>query len=228
MNRKTVLDNLLVKHVAGSHSYGLATASSDMDYRGVYCAPRKYHTPFFSLGAYQDPQEEDTTYWELAQFVKYVGAMNPNVLETLWVRRRDLVYFTGAYEVLRSYREDLLSKRVVQTTAGFATSEFKRLTTNLEGRPFLQNKAACHVVRLLRMGLEVLTEGTVNVYRTHDADQLLAIKNGSWTLEWLSEFRDETLQKMDEAAARSSLPDAPDVELLANVLMEVQDLVWKN
>jgi hypothetical protein len=43
-------------------------------------------------------------------------------------------------------------------------------------------KNAAHLIRLLRMGIEFLTEGTMHVERA-DAPELLEIKRGAWPLE---------------------------------------------
>jgi len=40
-------------------------------------------------------------------------------------------------------------------------------------------KNAAHLIRLLRMGIEFLTEGTLHVERV-DAPELLDIKHGAW------------------------------------------------
>ena len=50
-------------------------------------------------------------------------------------------------------------------------------------------KHAMHLVRLIRMGKEILETGKVNVDRTKiDAKELIEIRNGSWTYEQLEEY----------------------------------------
>ena len=53
---------------------------------------------------------------------------------------------------------------------------------------------ALHLVRLLRMGIEILTTGDLQVWR-HDADELLAIRNGAWTYEQLIAWSAEAQQQ---------------------------------
>jgi predicted nucleotidyltransferase len=60
------------------------------------------------------------------------------------------------------------------------------------------SKHASHLVRLMRMGYEILTEGTVYVKRP-DAEELLAIKNGEWTYDRVMEYKEELQRKLDEA-----------------------------
>jgi predicted nucleotidyltransferase len=64
-------DNMLVKHRAGSHAYGTAIATSDLDFRGVFVAdPVNVRTPFFPVYEAEDQLEEDTKLFELAHFMK--------------------------------------------------------------------------------------------------------------------------------------------------------------
>ena len=50
-------------------------------------------------------------------------------------------------------------------------------------------KHAMHLVRLLRMGKEILETGKVNVDRTDiDAKELIEIRNGSWSFEKIEEY----------------------------------------
>src|SRR5687767_9225547 len=44
-------------------------------------------------------------------------------------------------------------------------------------------KNAAHLIRLLRMGAEFIESGTLQVFRTADADELKVIKRGGWSLD---------------------------------------------
>lgn len=126
--QKLMHDNLLVKHYAGSHAYGTALPTSDVDFRGVFCAdPINILTPFFPVREYEDQEEEDTKYYELAHFMKLCLNCNPNIIETLWVEDEDIVFRTPAYDLLRFHRHQLLSSKIAFTTSGYAISQLKRL-----------------------------------------------------------------------------------------------------
>ena len=77
-------ENMLVKHLAGSHAYGTALPTSDIDYRGVFCAdPINLLTPFYTVREVTDVTEEDTKLYELAHFMQLCLDFNPNIVETL-------------------------------------------------------------------------------------------------------------------------------------------------
>lgn len=340
-------ENLLVKHRAGSHAYGTNIATSDEDYRGIfYGDPINILTPFFPVRESTDITEEDTKYYELAHFMKLCLDCNPNIVETLWVDRGDILHCTDAYNMLRLERSKLLSAKVAFTFSGYAVSQLKRIKghnkwinnpqpeeapkpyqylsvvqwlgayKNLNPRigdykdghrlvPFggevygiaadkyrslwdshgglndlieagdrelyrdfimivkwnkqqykeakenhrkywewknnrnesrseleeahgYDTKHAMHLVRLLRMGEEILTEGVVHVRRP-DAEELLAIRNGAWKYEELvkyAEHMDHMILKV--LYTTTELRKKADIKTAAKLLMRVQEMVWDN
>ena len=70
-------------------------------------------------------------------------------------------------------------------------------------------KNAAHLIRLLRMGIEFLTEGTIYVERA-DAPELLEIKRGVWSLDKVKAEAERLFQLSQEAYVRSTLPAEPD------------------
>jgi len=121
-------DNLLVKHYAGSHSYGTSLPTSDVDIRGVFCAdPINIRTPWFVVRETEVEEDEDTKLYELTHFLKLCLDCNPNIIETLWVDRNDILSTTPAYEMLRDARYMLLSSKIAFTTSGYAIAQLKRI-----------------------------------------------------------------------------------------------------
>jgi len=70
-------------------------------------------------------------------------------------------------------------------------------------------KHSMHLVRLLRMGFEILTTGQVLVRRP-DAGELIEIRNGGWKYEQLVEYADTMGKKIDEAYKTTKLPRSVD------------------
>lgn len=86
------------------------------------------------------------------------------------------------------------------------------------------SKNAAHLIRLLRMGIEFLETGEMQVYRIADREELLAIKRGEWKLEDIKSLSTELFEKAKQARDKSSLPEGPDFKgaekLLVNILRE--------
>ncbi|WAK45557.1 hypothetical protein [Cronobacter phage EspYZU12] len=87
-------------------------------------------------------------------------------------------------------------------------------------------KHAMHLVRLMRMAEEILTDGKVLVKRP-DAQELLDIRGGKWTLEELLAWADEKDRYIrEDLYKKTDLPKTTDLELAARVLMTAQDICW--
>lgn len=84
------------------------------------------------------------------------------------------------------------------------------------------SKHAMHLVRLMRTCEELLTTGKLIVTRP-DAEELLAIRNGAWTMEQVEEFADSMDKKMDVLYQLPTcpLPHKPDIELINKTCMEI-------
>lgn len=82
------------------------------------------------------------------------------------------------------------------------------------------SKHGAHVVRLLRMGEEILRDGKVTVKRP-DAEELLSIRNGAWTYDQMVEFADNMQEKLKDLYDKSSLRKSADIEKIDQVCMDI-------
>jgi len=82
-------------------------------------------------------------------------------------------------------------------------------------------KNAAHLIRLLRMGIEFLETGRLQVFRTSDADELKMIKRGGWTLDQVKTQAAALFGRIAEARARSPLPVRPDEAAANALIMEI-------
>ncbi len=122
------IENEIVRHYAGSISYGTNLPTSDVDVRGVFCAGKKeICTPFFPVREVSLPDHEDGKLYELSTFMKLYLDCNPNIIETLWVDDSDIISSSWQYELLQKFRQDLLSSKVAFTFSGYALSQLKRI-----------------------------------------------------------------------------------------------------
>lgn len=102
--------------------------------------------------------------------------------------------------------------------------EWKRsrnpLRAALEAKHGLDTKHAMHLVRLLRMCREILTEGKV-IVRRPDAQELLAIRDGAWSYDQLVSWAEEQDANLTELAKVSSLPRQPNRVALDQLCAEI-------
>lgn len=80
------------------------------------------------------------------------------------------------------------------------------------------NKHAMHLIRLFMMAIDILEKGEIITHRVNDLPILLAIRRGEYMLPDgtfspdFYELLEEYERRLDEAAARTILPDNPDME----------------
>ena len=72
----------------------------------------------------------------------------------------------------------------------------------------------------MKMGMEFLTEGALNVFRD-DAPWLLEIKRGMWSLEQVQSEAKRLFALTDEAYIRTKLPNEPDYEKVNQLVKEI-------
>ncbi len=87
-------------------------------------------------------------------------------------------------------------------------------------------KNASHLIRLLKMGIELLSTGELNVLR-HDSQELLAIKRGEWSLAKVEREANHLFPLMDEALVKTSLPDKPDYHKAEAICMKIIKRFYK-
>lgn len=88
----------------------------------------------------------------------------------------------------------------------------------LERQHGYDTKHAMHLIRLLRMGLEVLETGDL-VVRRDDADELSAIRDGALSFDELLAAATGLQESMEEAAATASLPADVDRDRVDGLLI---------
>lgn len=114
----------------------------------------------------------------------------------------------------RAYRNKMEEWRSYQTW--LETRNEKR--SELERKWGYDTKHGMHLVRLMRMGVEIL-EGKGVIVKRPDAQELLAIRNGLWTYEQLLEWAEKQEAYLNELYETSSLPKAPPANQIDQLLI---------
>jgi uncharacterized protein len=92
----------------------------------------------------------------------------------------------------------------------------------LEAEFHYDTKHSYHLVRLMRMAREILETGKVLVKRP-DAEELIAIRNGAWKYEDLTEWAEKEDRALDQVMKDSALPNSPNRKRINKVLVEVTE-----
>ncbi len=114
-------------------------------------------------------------------------------------------------EVVELLQRERLFKKEMEMYKSWLTWKTGRNPARheLEVKSGYDTKHASHLVRLMRMGLEILTDHRVVVKRP-DREEILAVKNGAWSYEKVMEFAKDMQVKLDEAYKTTTLPKSVD------------------
>ena len=132
----------------GSHAYGVATSNSDLDIYGVVIPPRDYIFPPNYIEGF-DNRDLTFNHWQqhavidkcanggkgcnydfsiynIVNFFRLAMDNNPNVLDSLFVRRESIIHITEAFEIVRENRKLFLHKGVVAKCRGYSFSQLAK------------------------------------------------------------------------------------------------------
>jgi len=131
-------------------------------------------------------------------------------------------YYAMAKKELAHYNQTQEWKRYQQWE-----KSRNKARAELEKKFGYDTKHAGHLVRLMRMGEEILRTGEVNVDRTGiDADELKAIRNGAWTYEQVEEYasREDILSQLYK---ETNLPKSAQKEAINELCIELNEMYYK-
>ena len=229
----------------GSISHGTYIPSEkegidDKDTIGILVPPEKYIYGLSRFEQIEKKEDEwDTVIYSIQKMFKLLLNANPNVLSLLWINNNDYIKVTDLGRRIIENRDIFVSKQAYHSFSGYAYSKLSGITKN-EFKGYMgekrkdivekvgyDTKNAAHLIRLLRMGYEFLTEGELYV-RRKDASELIDIKLGRWTLEKVKEVAEKEFTLVKEAYIRSTLPDEPDFEKAEQLCIDIIDTFYKD
>lgn len=233
-------EGLILLGYRGSISHGtyIPKLIDDKDVMGIIIPPKEY---MLGLKKYEQTKsfvgEWDIVIYEIRKFLRLLVENNPNVLNLLWNRENHYIYKTYLGQYLIDQRNLFLSKQCYKSFGGYAYGQLGRMTNSvfesymgkkrkkLVGKFGYDCKTASHLIRLLKMGIEILTTGDVNVFR-EDAQLYIAIKQGEWTLDRVQNESGRLFDLLDKAYVRSKLPDKPDFDKINKLTVEIIEMYY--
>lgn len=206
----------------------------DKDLIGVFMGEPEHYLGFGRKETFEIVYKEwDCVYYEVRKMIHLLKRGNPNVLSTLWLPEKHILQSSNAWNMILEAKELFVTKQAYHAFAGYAASQFKRMDhlafngrmgdkrKQLVQKHGYDTKNAAHLIRLLNMAIEFLTEGRMYVERP-EAPELLSIKDGAYSLEDIKAKAEVLFQQAKTAYQDSTLPDSPDEreieELCINII----------
>ncbi|MCP3926668.1 MAG: nucleotidyltransferase [Desulfobacterales bacterium] len=235
--------------IMGSVAYGVSDDTSDMDVYGFCIPPKDYIFPhlrgeikgFGTKGPTFDQfqqhhiidkdalggkgREYDVTIYSIIKFFNLCMENNPNMIDSLFVPRRCILYTTKVGEILRENRYHFLHKGAWHKFKGYAFSQVHKMKTK---KPIGKRKEiikqygfdvkfAYHVVRLLNEVEQILTEKDLDLERNRE--QLKAIRRGEWSLQEIDDYFARKEKDLESLYTSSTLPYKPDELKIKEILL---------
>jgi len=208
----------------------------DLDVMAFCVPPESY---YFGLDQYASRgtkeikhNEWDVVVYEARKAIGLLENGNPNVLSMLWVPEEFILHETAEGAFLRRERGVFRGRHIYKSFTRYAHGQLQRITNGaLEGHMGEKRRAiverfgyvtrdAAHLIRLLRMGVEFLQTGDLVVFRP-DAQELVEIKLGGWSLDQVKREANELFSQAESAYQVSRLPDRPDHDAVNRLCVEI-------
>ena len=237
--------------IMGSSAYGVSNNTSDIDVYAV-CVPPKTmifphltgYIPGFGLPPkdfevfqkhhmMMDENEYDVSIHSIVKYFHLCAENNPNMIDSMFVPSRCIIYMNDVGEHMRLNRHIFLSKRIFDKMRGYAFAEFKKLERGyapVDGGKRAESvekygydvKSGYHVVRLMLEAEMVLNEGDLDLEKHRE--QLKFVRRGGYTLEELKEWFLHKEKELTTAHTNSSLPLTADFDRIGILLRECLEI----
>jgi len=244
---KFLAHSIQLEVIMGSVAYGVSNDTSDVDVYG-FCIPDRSELFPHTIGQIQGfgnqikrfeqyqqhhimhpnkPIEYDFTIYSIVKYFQLCMENNPNMIDSLFVPRRCILYSTQVGEMVRESRKMFLHKGAWHKFKGYAYSQLHKARNSVPEfgstrradweKHGYSTKFAYHVVRLIDEVEQILTENDLDL--TQNREQLKAIRRGEWSLDKLTEYFENKEKKLEDLYISSKLQHKPDQNAIKTLLL---------
>lgn len=202
---------LLFWGIGGSHGFGLAEASSDIDYKGVYVAPTE------SFFRFDKPKEgicvhdlADVELDEIEKFLKLVCKGNHHHLEFLYFEPQ-YIGNVKMYNELQRLVPHIVPKDAYYNCVKGMAAPIRRNLDNINMGDYhaaqsIDWKQIMHMIRIVTSGIDFLKTKNFTVkVNPNDVDMFLSIKHGEVSPIQVLRLLDKLLRALTNAYHNSPM-----------------------
>lgn len=229
----------------GSIAYGCSNDASDMDVYGFCIPPRSIIFPHENgyiqgfdnniprFDQYQQhhikdgDKEYDLSIYNIIKYFKLISQCNPNMIDSLFVPDRCVLYSNDIGKMVRDQRHLFLHKGAWHKFKGYAYSSLHKMRIK---KPDPKSKRyesimkygydvkfAYHIVRLLSEVEQILIEGDLDLQKNRE--QLKSIRRGEWSINDIEDYFTNKESNLEQIYITSTLPHSPDMESIKSLLI---------
>lgn len=238
-----IKDAEILRALIGSTLYGTGLeGAEDTDLMGVCIAPWQAIYGLWKFEQFdwrsQPPGERsgvgdiDYSSFGLRKFMRLATNGNPTVLLLLFVPSEYCEVKTDLGAMLQDAAPVILSKHAGMRYLHYSRNQRKNLEQNMRGkanRPELlerfgyDTKYAMHALRLELHGIEVMTNGFIELPISKHKDLLLAIRYGEVAYEDVLRMLTEHEAKLIKAIEETTLPDKPQISQIHRLMRHAHE-----
>ena len=249
---KHLSESIQYEIMSGSVSYGISTKDSDIDIVGFSIPSREiifphtvgyiagFDTEYEKFEQYQnnhvldktDNKEYDITIYSIIKYFKLCMQNNPNMIDSLFVPRRCVLYMTEIGKLVRGNRKLFLHKGSWHRFKGYAYRQIYKMKNKMPLKGSKRWKLvqmygydiqfATHTVRLLNEIEQILIKGDLDL--EENREQLKSIKRGEWTEKQILDYFNTKETALEELYLNSSLPYGPPEEKIKTLLINCLEM----
>ena len=238
-------DSLIHLFVGGSELHGAKVKNTDdLDIYGIYLEPPELvlgldKQDFYVWSTAGDerrngPDDIDVCLYSLRKWAGLAAKGNPTALHFLF--SQNYAPQPEPWEEILKHRNVFLSRQASTQFGGFAEAQLRRLQGigagkkgqrhELIGAHRYDIKAAMHVIRLLKEGIELMRSCTITLPRP-EKDLLITIRTGNYgSLDRVLNLANTLFTELEKAETESVLPEKVDRSKISAVVSDTYLRFW--
>lgn len=232
--------NVILLNVMGSEAYACNTDHSDKDIYGVCIPPKHYLYADKKIIGYdqlekfdqwqlhgfeQDRVKYDFSIYNIARYFHLLEDNNPNMLDSIFVSQRCVLFSSAIGQRIREHRRIFLSKKCYHKMKAYALSQLHKLDRKPEGKRVAivekygyDVKYASHAVRIVSQCEQILKEHDLDLEK--EKETLKSIRRGDWTLDQVKQWFYDRDRQIEKIYYESTLKEKPDHDAVRELLLE--------
>lgn len=249
---KWLPDNIHYEVITGSVAYAVSSDTSDMDIVGFCIPPKELIFPHLAgdipgfgqqkqrFEQYQQHhvidesknQEYDFTIYSIVKFFHLCMENNPNMVDTLFVPQRCVLFASKIAQHIRDRRKMFLHKGSYHKFRGYAYAQLKKIesksnSSNPKRQASIDEfgfdvKFAYHIVRLALEAEYILMNHDLDI--EVNSEILKSVRRGEWSQEKITDWFNQKESALEDLYSKSTLQIKPDEEAIKRVLVECLEM----
>lgn len=142
--------NIILLTLGGSHAYGMDKEDSDLDVRGVALNNKEEILLGKDFGQVVEI-DTDTTVYSFNKILQLLKSNNPNTIEILGCKPEHYLYLSDVGRELLNNRKMFLSKICINSFAGYASSQLRRMENKAALAMLIHGKSLLEDIRRINI-----------------------------------------------------------------------------